>query len=160
MKIEISKTGKVCGGLMLAAIAAQVIAMPWYRLFENPTHSISGTIFVWEKNVIPKKGELAVLKWKGGSGYAPDTLMFKSIIGVPGDVITVENTRVFINGALVAEALPSAPSGKPTPTIPAQTIPLNHFFLKNPAPDSFDSRYEAFGLVATSAIVGKAHKVF
>lgn len=142
------------------AVCIQLAAMPWYRLFINETNSVDGTLYVWEKNVVPKKGELAVLRWKGGAGYAQDTLMFKSIHGVTGDFIETREGTVSINGQAVARVLSLSPSGTPIHPIQTQTIPGDHFFVSNPAANSFDSRYEAFGLVSKQDIVGRAHKVF
>jgi conjugal transfer pilin signal peptidase TrbI len=152
--------GRALFAVLALAVGGQLAALPWYRLLINDTNSIDGTLYLWEKNALPNKGELAVLKWKGGAGYAPNTLMFKWIKGVSGDDVQTEAQTVKINGVPVAEALSVSAKGTPMLLIQAQTIPSDFFFVANSVPNSFDSRYAAFGLVSKDAIVGRAHKVF
>jgi conjugal transfer pilin signal peptidase TrbI len=160
MKPMSSRLGWISTAVLALVVCVQLAALPWFRLFINETNSIDGTLYVWEKNVLPNKGELVVLQWKGGAGYATNTLMFKSIRGVSGDAIETLEQTVNINGVPVAQALLVSATGTPLKTIQAQTIPPGFFFVTNPARNSFDSRYDAFGLVSKDAIVGRAHKVF
>jgi type IV secretory pathway protease TraF len=160
MKVFRNRLYWSCAITLAAVIAVQVVAWPKYQLIVNETNSIEGTVFVWEKNQRLEKGQIAILKWKGGAGYETNSLMLKTIVGTPGDSIESIGRQVRVNGVHVADALSHSPSGKPLEVIESQIIPHHAFLAVNPSSNSFDGRYRVFGLLDENVIVGRAHKVF
>lgn len=98
----------------------------------------------------------AVARYPGLRGQP----IFKRIAGLPGDVVTVEGRRVYVNGTPVGEAKHRAFDGWPLATIAPTVIPEGQYFVSGSSPDSFDSRYRASGLVHRDQIVGRVEPWF
>ena len=93
----------------------------------------------------PKKGDLCVFKKNGMT-------IVKYIAAKEGDSVKIIRNSVFINGKEICKL---KPNGKFSP-IMDQIIPAGYVFVMGTHPDSFDSRYEWFGLVKKEDIQGKA----
>jgi len=78
----------------------------------------------------------------------------KIIAGVPGDIIHVKEGKVFINDSEIGKII------EPFKPISAGTIPEEYFFVMGTHPESFDSRYEMFGLVHRDVIREKLCPIF
>jgi conjugal transfer pilin signal peptidase TrbI len=78
----------------------------------------------------------------------------KIVAGLPGDSIEIRNHHFYINGldkgALIANVEP----------LQEKVIPEGFFFAMGTHPDSFDSRYEEFGLVPQSFIQEELCPIF
>lgn len=79
---------------------------------------------------------------------------FKIIRGVPGDVITLNDRNVLINGQPVGFAKPFAFDRRPLQPIQAGVIPDGYFYMQGTDANSFDSRYRSAGLVRAEYIIG------
>ena len=86
--------------------------------------------------------------------------IFKQVVGVPGDAVTVEEHRVYINGVSVGHAKPRTFDGWPLATITPTVIPEGRYYVRGTDPDSFDSRYRASGLVRNDQIIGSVEPLF
>lgn len=78
----------------------------------------------------------------------------KKVSGLPGDFIEVIGQKLYINGieqGLILKNLKSIKQGK---------IPPGYFFALGTHPESFDSRYDDFGLVPQSYIKEKLCPIF
>jgi len=101
--------------------------------------------------VSPKRGEanvapvLCVFKKN-------DITIVKYIVAEEGDSVKIIRNSVFINGKEICKLKPNANFSP----IMDQIIPTGYVFVMGTHPDSFDSRYEWFGLVKRSDIQGKA----
>lgn len=91
--------------------------------------------------------------------FHPSSKMVKQIAGLPGDVVSLEGSKVLVNGQVVAERNPRILTkvndkrpGYPLAFSDAVTIPQGFYLLINESKDSFDSRY--WGLAAETALVG------
>lgn len=84
----------------------------------------------------------------------------KRIIAIPGDVISVTNNTVTVNGVTLHERYVNRTDNfNPYPNIHNEKIPTNDYFvLGDNRGDSSDSR--AWGLVPRSDIIGKATIVY
>ncbi|HEV2523950.1 MAG TPA: S26 family signal peptidase, partial [Gammaproteobacteria bacterium] len=51
-------------------------------------------------------------------------------------------------------------AGLPLNPIPPGIIPQGYLFVQGTHPDSFDSRYEAFGLIPVSRVLARAYPLF
>jgi len=80
---------------------------------------------------------------------------FKRIVGVAGDVVTVDGRDVFINGLHVGRAKTHTFDRRPLEPIAPAVIPPGHVYVQGSSADSFDSRYRSSGLVSTADVVAR-----
>ncbi|MGK2900522.1 MAG: conjugative transfer signal peptidase TraF [Burkholderiaceae bacterium] len=80
---------------------------------------------------------------------------FKRIVGVAGDVVTVDGRDVFINGLHVGRAKTHTFDRRPLDPIAPTVIPPGHVYVQGTSADSFDSRYRSSGLVSTTDVVAR-----
>ena len=98
--------------------------------------------------------------WKTGDlcgFYWQNKLLLKRIIGIPGDVISIDgNGLVTVNGEVLAEPYVDEPAlGECDLSFPYQ-VPENRFFVMGDhRATSIDSRSTVVGCVENSQIVGK-----
>ncbi|MFT3815737.1 MAG: conjugative transfer signal peptidase TraF [Acidovorax sp.] len=85
---------------------------------------------------------------------------FKQVRGVPGDVVTVAERTVFVNGEPVGLAKTHAYDGYPLAPIAPMVIPAGHYYVQGVGPHSFDSRYAESGLVRAEQVVGIVMPIF
>ncbi len=79
---------------------------------------------------------------------------FKIVRGLPGDIVSVSGRAVAVNGEVVGVAKTHAHDRRPLHPIAPTVIPPGHYFVQGTGADSFDSRYQASGLVRADQIVG------
>ena len=100
----------------------------------------------------PQRGDIIVFK------YPPDpnsTPYIKRIIGLPGDQISIRDSKVFINGNLITEPyLMSNTMRGGEWTIPADSL----FVMGDNRNNSSDSR--SWGMVPLENIIGKAEMIY
>jgi conjugal transfer pilin signal peptidase TrbI len=80
---------------------------------------------------------------------------FKRIVGVAGDVVTVDGRDVFINGLHVGRAKTHTFDRRLLDPIAPTVIPPGHVYVQGTSADSFDSRYRSSGLVSTADVVAR-----
>lgn len=121
----------------------------------NPTHSISEKYVLIHRHAIPDRNEIIVFRQPSQPIHPPTTQFVKFLRGLPGDIVKVEGNVIFINGEKAAMAIDLDPSEKPfSPLAFSGIIPPHQYLALGTALDSFDSRYQAFGLVDESNIIG------
>ncbi|MFI5343145.1 MAG: S26 family signal peptidase [Chlamydiales bacterium] len=76
----------------------------------------------------------------------------KILIGFPGDQISIRDQMVFVNDREIGLYKTASSSGKTYSPISQEIVPEGHYFVYTPHPESFDSRYEEFGLIEGSWI--------
>lgn len=126
----------------------------------NETDSLLGAWYVIVKGDIPtRRGEL--LGYRGGPNkrYPVGILWVKTVGGIGGDRVEVEDRRFHVNG-LSLYAKPKTRFGEPLDQGPTGTIPPGHYFVYTPHPDSYDSRYAEIGWISPTQVVGRAYQVF
>jgi conjugative transfer signal peptidase TraF len=74
-------------------------------------------------------------------------LLAKEIIGLPGDKIFIKEQSVFINDKPIGKVLEKSSSGKKFNPIQEGVIPEGYVFVCGAHEQSFDSRYQEFGLI-------------
>ncbi|MSP78518.1 MAG: signal peptidase I [Dehalococcoidia bacterium] len=94
----------------------------------------------------PKRGDVFVFHAPGGQ--ARDYL--KRVIGLPGDLVSIEQGTVYVNGTPLDESY-KHPDAR---TFPQVVVPLGQLFvLGDNRPGSNDSRF--WGTISTEAIIGR-----
>lgn len=81
-----------------------------------------------------------------------ETLLAKQIIGVAGDEIAICDNRFYINAQDYGPILEKSTSGITLHPIAQAQIPDGYVFVYAPHEESFDSRYQEFGLVKMEQI--------
>ena len=111
-----------------------------------------------------QRGDLIVFAFAGeAQAHYPGLRgqpFFKRVRGVPGDVVTVSERAVFVNGEAVGLAKVRAFDGHPLAPIAPTVSPPGHFYVQGMGPHSFDSRYAESGLVRAEQVVGIVVPIF
>ena len=100
----------------------------------------------------PERGDVIVFHWPVDTNKD----LIKRVIGVPGDVIVIDSTKVWVNGVLLTEPYISAPVN---PSGNKWIVPPDDYFVmgdnRRVSDDSRD-----WGFVPKSYIIGKAVLVY
>ncbi|WP_413694399.1 signal peptidase I [Psychromonas sp. KJ10-2] len=104
-----------------------------------------------------KRDQIYVFKAMGLEPFFEDgATMGKYVVGIEGDIVTINKKGVFINGTLKTTGLMLAEKLGETKESFYKTyeIPKDKFFFMGTAPRSYDSRY--WGLADISQVRGEA----
>lgn len=129
----------------------------------NFTHSVPERLVWFEHDSAPRRGDLIVFRFQAERGAAvplDGTRWLKHVAGVPGDVITVEDRTVYLNGERVGTALERTGKGAALTVVAPGVVPQGHYFIAGPALDSLDSRYADIGFVKREQVIALAHAIF
>lgn len=150
----------------LAAVRLFVHHMPVMPLMFNWTPSLPyRVVYVEHGSPVVQRGDLVVYRFAGQAGDTDYPGLkaqpfFKRVVGLPGDLVTVVDRDVFVNGAFVGRAKTHTFDRRPLDAIAPTVIPHGLVYVQGTSPDSFDSRYRASGLVAVRDISAKVHPLF
>ncbi|MBO3462601.1 signal peptidase I [Aetokthonos hydrillicola Thurmond2011] len=146
--------------LCLALIIRTFVAEPRYI----PSDSMLPTLHIGDRLVVekisylfhqPNFGDIVVFQPPEelqSRGYSKDQAFIKRIIGKPGDIITIVNGKVYINGQPLQEDYIAEPPEQPFPPV---KVPKDEFFVMGDnRNDSNDSRY--WGFLPSKNIIGRA----
>ncbi|MDT4931393.1 MAG: signal peptidase, partial [Pseudonocardiales bacterium] len=109
----------------------------------------------------PQQNDLVVFN-KPANAEAPEKMLIKRVIGLPGDRLQLKNGHVYINGQLVDEPyVRKACGARPTTATTSTsswTIPDKHLFVMGDNRcNSVDSR--TFGPIPTASVIGRAFAI-
>lgn len=143
-----------------AFVRVMVDPTPWFPILFNVTPSLPYKIVAIDYATKElHRGDYIVYAFEGeavgpfpGLRHQP---LFKQIAGVAGDVITVQERHVYVNGREVGYAKTHTVTRLPLQPISPTVIPAGYFYVAGQSPDSFDSRYAISGLVAQRRILGR-----
>lgn len=104
----------------------------------------------------PGRGDVIVFK----APPNPSLDYIKRVIGLPGDVITIKDTTVYVNGTALTEPYVQASNqGNPYPSFTNRVIPPNTYFVlgdnRNGSSDSRD-----WGCLPRANVIGRAALVY
>jgi signal peptidase I len=146
--------------LALAIIIRTFIAEP--RLI--PSESMFPTLHTGDRLVVekvsyrlhpPQTGDIVVFQSPEElqrRGYSKDQAFIKRVIATPGEVVSVANGKVYLNGKPLTENYIAEPPNQPFPPV---KVPENQFFVMGDnRNDSNDSRY--WGFLPQKNIIGRA----
>jgi conjugal transfer pilin signal peptidase TrbI len=153
------------GGIWaLACMRLMVDLTPRVPLLFNFTPSLPYTVAVLEGRRILRRGDYIVFRFDGsakdhyaGLGGQP---LFKQVVGLPGDIVSVDGRAVAVNGHPVGMAKTHAFDRRPLSPIEPGVIPAGHYFVAGTSPDSLDSRYRESGLVSDRQVIGSVIPLF
>jgi signal peptidase I len=148
--------------VLLAVLVAAIVRSVVIQTFSIPTESMEQTLLIGDRVVVdkltyrfrePRRQEIVVFRTPSGSS-AEFRQLVKRIVGVPGDVVSVDaERRVLVNGALLTE--PYLEPGTVTEDLERVVVPPGSFFVMGDNRGaSFDGRY--FGLVPRRDVIGRA----
>jgi conjugal transfer pilin signal peptidase TrbI len=123
------------------------IQEPWFGIRCNVSDSLPFSFFLSTKLRDVQPHMYVALEHPKSS-----LLIAKQVIGLPGDLMTIRNQMLCINGVNYGSIRKTTRSGHPIDSIDGGVIPQGYVFVYAPHPDSYDSRYAEFGLVALSQI--------
>ncbi|QLE55553.1 signal peptidase I [Nostoc sp. TCL26-01] len=146
--------------LCLALLIRTFIAEPRYI----PSESMVPTLYEGDRLVVekvsyhfqpPTTGDIVVFQPPTElqrRGYPKDQAFIKRVIGTPGEVVSVANGRVYLNGQPLLEDYIAEPPNQPF--LPVK-VPENQFFVMGDnRNNSNDSRY--WGFLPKENIIGRA----
>ena len=149
--------------------------MAYVRLFVDPTPRLP-IVFNWTPSlpyrvalIYPappalRRGDYILFAFAGPAETIYPGLhgqpFFKRVRGLPGDIVTVTDRVVFINGEPVGRAKTQTFDHRALQPIHPQVIPPRHYYVQGTSPDSFDSRYRSSGLVRADQVIGIARPLF
>jgi conjugal transfer pilin signal peptidase TrbI len=139
----------------LCIIFVYSFASTHFQLVLTATPSLPYRLFILSKRsrpspIIPRKGAY-VLFYKDFT----EVKIIKQVRGVPGSKIHCDLMgRLWIDDFCVGTIHKMSLSGKTVNPLKVSIIPEGYVFVHAPHDRSFDSRYEEFGLVPISSILG------
>lgn len=103
----------------------------------------------------PQRGDIVIFQSELTDEQGRDKLLIKRIIGLPGDVITIKNDQLYLNGSKYEEDY--IKDGITPGDIKDYVVPEGRYFtMGDNRVVSIDSRYDEVGCVALDAIQGRA----
>jgi signal peptidase I len=146
--------------LGLAFFIRTFVAEPRYI----PSESMIPTLEIGDRLIVEKLSYYANLPHRGDivvfapppqlqkQGYQEDQAFIKRVIGLPGDTVSVQNGRVFVNQKLLTEAYIAEPPNYPMS--PIVVPPAQLFVMGDNRNNSNDSHI--WGFLPKANIVGHA----
>jgi conjugal transfer pilin signal peptidase TrbI len=105
------------------------------------------------------RGDYVSFIWRGQK-YFPSGMPFtKIVLGVPGDVVSLVDREVYINGKPIALAKFRSKHGEPLELGPTGVIPPGMYYVHGTHPDSLDSRYAVTGWIRADQVIGRAYPI-
>lgn len=149
--------------LVIAAVLAGFIITFVVQSFLVQGHSMEPTLHNAERLFVnkfiyrftePQRGDVVVFRYPADESRK----FIKRVIGLPGDVVAIEDGTVYVNGKALDEPYIAE---KPYRGFPASVVPEGTYFvLGDNRNNSEDSRYPDVGFVPRKNIVGKAFVVW
>ena len=148
--------------LIAAVIAAAVLFFVRPTIIKQtsmePTLEENDYVIMYKlayKNHDPQRGDIIIFKSSLKDDNGNDKLLIKRVIGTPGDVISIRDDQLYINGKAYHEDY--LRDGITTGDIENETVPDGKYFVMGDnRVVSVDSRYPEVGLVSKDDIQGKA----
>ena len=143
---------------LCALLAVGFFIAHWLPFCWNASESVPYRLFYLTGSKNIKKGDYVVFS------HAFHPKVVKQVVGVGGDSIDFKDKRLKVtsNGGLAWEGVVRRidSKGHLVSPIRSQVIPHDTFFVAGSHEDSYDSRYQSFGLVESQAVISRALPLF
>lgn len=138
------------------------------HFYECGSESLQGVRYILATNRLSlKRGDIVSIDGHD-TAYVQGKTLAKKLIGLPGDVIEQNQKGIIVSQTFNGRQrikipltstlllLEKTTDGKCLTPLSAKRVPKGYVFVAGDHPQSFDSRYEEFGLVPIEKIWGKA----
>lgn len=142
--------------IFLFLLIHEAVTPQKYGLRINRSASLPYTLFFSKKSSEVSKGMFVTIDHPKD----PACSIAKIVVGLPGDIIEVKDSSVFINQCYFGKIKSQSSSGRVYKPISQKVVPDGYVFLHATHEDSFDSRYEEFGLVPMTCIRERLWPIF
>ena len=105
------------------------------------------------------RGDYVSFIWRGQKFFPSGMPFTKIVLGVPGDVVSLVDRQVYINGKPIALAKFRSKHGEPLELGPTGVIPPGMYYVHGTHPDSLDSRYAVTGWIRADQVIGRAYPI-
>ncbi len=149
---------EVLEAVVIAVILATVIRVFLFQFFVIPTGSMEPTLTEGDMIVVnkivfrfakPQRGDVTVFKYP----VDPKRVFVKRLIGLPGEVVQIKESTLYINGRVVEQ--PYLPKGLRYQDFgPVRVSNGSYFMMGDNRNNSQDSRF--WGTLPRENIIGKA----
>lgn len=147
--------------IWLIAISLLFAFNHWFKLGINASKSLPETAYlIFKTNHDVKVNDYVSFRWHGGGPYLAGVSFTKIIKGVSGDIVTIKDRDIYINGVYISTAKARATTGQILELGPQGVIPPGKYYVHGTNPDSLDSRYAITGWISADQVVGKAKPIF
>ena len=125
----------------------------------NASRSLPERAFLVFNDLRPQKGDAVLIENLTVKETTYPSLI-KCLVGLPGDTVIHRDQTLYVNTTKVGGLLETTKNGDFLTLLSEQTIPEGFVFVAASHPDSFDSRYQEFGLVPAHHLRGRAIGLF
>ena len=148
----------IIAALLAAAVLYFVRPTIVQQTSMQPTMNPNDYIIIYKqayRSEGPARGDIIVFESALKDDRGNDKLLIKRVIGLPGDVITIRDDQLYLNGEAYQEDY--LKDGITTGLIEDLTVPDGQYFcMGDNRVSSIDSRDDSVGFVKRSQIRGKA----
>ena len=146
------------GWIWLAVFLILSLVNHRWHLALNRSHSLPFKLFVIERGQKEiKVGDYVAFEPKPSAVGGYRLTFIKEVVCGPGQTLTRENRTFYCDGKELTTAKERALNGNPLEATQPQVLGEDQYFVLGTHKDSYDSRYEAFGLIDRCRFSGKAH---
>ncbi len=126
-----------------------------YRILINTSASLPHTFYLTN----PTQKQINRGDYIAFTHPISDKVIVKRVLGVSGDVIRQTDNLILINGQVLTLKAKRS-NGTPLTPLRASIVTEETVFVSGSHKDSFDSRYEEFGLVPLVQVRGRVWPIF
>lgn len=140
----------------MTLLAATVLLWKHSAIWYAATDSLPYKIYwmVKYRQYIPEKHQMIAI-YGHDTKYKHQAKFIKIVGGVAGDQINLLDDQIWINDQLIGKLKNHTIDHQTLTKIQSQKIPAGWVFVYATHKDSFDSRYQEFGLVNIRQVIGK-----
>jgi conjugal transfer pilin signal peptidase TrbI len=136
--------------LLLLTIGVNFVSpVSIYGIRYNSSESLPYCLFLSKKSQGMHLDYGTIIAFNHATNQLP---LAKKITGLPGDIIDISNTHIYVRGEDLGEIKTISPSGYRLTPLTERIVPEGYLFVSGKHELSFDSRYAEFGLVPMDTV--------